>query len=917
MFRRVFFLILLFCSIAIFKIGAQNSKVFTLSKKFANYYAIGDLLNAEKCLLEVLYLKDSISVEQSIAISNNLGVVYIRLGRYDDAIKYLNLAEDEVNDKHDFLQELADIYINKSRVFGIVKEYDKAIEYLEQGIRIYLSTKNTDKSLFMRLSIAYLNIGLIYYEKQQYNIAIQYLNKSIELKYKYNLSEIAFTYLNLAKTYSKLNQVKSAQHYYLKSIEAFDREFGPNYYRLTSVLFDYGLFLRSIGKEQEALEVHQRALNICLKNYGEKHAYISLAYKHIGNHYFIESDFKKALQYYQKSIMAVVKNFNDTNIDKNPSLDSVIFDIGLLDGLKQKALALEQFALINSDLNSKKQFLAKSLETIELGLVLIGRIRNGYISVDSKMYLADNEKETYLLAVQIAYELYNQTRDSAYIKKMYDIATLCKSAILRNEIAENEFLNKTISDSLFVKRKTIRLNASSYKKLIQDELQITKPDSQKIELWKSSLFEMNRKEEQLEEKIKSVSPGYSELLIKSRSTGLKMLQSYLKKDETLIEYFLSNNYKEGRRLLYIFTISENKLDCTTSYVDSVFSRNVKLFKQGITASGNSSISGNSYQEFKQVLYFFYEKLLKPIKANLTEKLIIIPDEEIAYLPFEAFVIDQITTEQKGYDELHYLLYDYSITYGYTSSLLFQKQSKTSKNAKVFAFSPSSKEGYQKGYSALKGADNEINSIYKWYNGKTFFGSNASEYNFKEVIKKPAIIHLAMHTQTDSSNSKYSSLIFNTKTDTINDGKLYNYEISLSRVESPLVVLSGCSTADGNLYHGEGIMSLARGFLVAGASSVVNTLWDVNDDASFMIMKEFYHNLSIGYEKGEALRLAKINYLKKSPPTYANPYFWAAFEVMGAKEPLKPEKGIFFYMVLLVVTISFISFFIYFRWVRRS
>jgi len=915
MVRRIGLLILL-SLLFNFTIDAQSRKAFEQFQLFSNYFSKGDILKAEESLLKIESLKDSLSLEQSIAINNNLGVVYIRLGRYDDAIKYLNQAEDEVNDKQAFIQELADIYINKSRVFGTVKEYDKAIEYLEQAIRIYLSAKDTDKSLFMRLSTAYLNIGITYYEKQHYNTAIEYLNKSLELKIKNNFSEIAFTYLNLAKTYSKLNQVKSAQQYYLKSIEAFDREYGPNYYRLASVLFDYGLFLRSIGKEQESFEVHQRALNICLKNYGEKHAYISLAYKHIGNHYFIESDFTKALQYYQKSIMAVVKNFNDTNIDQNPSLDSVIFDIGLLDGLKQKAIALEQFALLNSDLNSKKQLLAKSLETIELGLVLIGRIRNGYISVDSKMYLADNEKETYLLAVQIAYELYNQTRDSAYFKKMYDIATLCKSAILRNEIAENEFLNKTVSDSLFVKRKTIRLNTSSYKKLIQDELQKTKPDSQKIELWKSSLFEMNRKEEQLDKKIKSLSPGYSELLENSRSTNIKMLQSNLKKNETLIEYFLSNNCKEGRRLLYIFTISENKLNCTASYVDSAFSKNVKLFEQGITSSVNSSISGNSYQEFKHVLYYFYEKLIKPIEANLTEKLIIIPDEEIAYLPFEAFVNTQITTEQKGYDELHYLLYDYSITYGYTSTLLFQKQSNPSRN-KVFAFSPSSQEDPQKGYSSLKGADNEINSIYGWFNGKTFFGTNASESNFKKVMNKPVIIHLAMHTQTDSSNSKYSSLVFNSKTDTINDGKLYNYEISLSRVESPLVVLSGCSTATGDLYHGEGIMSLARGFLIAGASSVVNTLWDVNDDASFMIMREFYHNLSKGYEKGESLRMAKINYLKHTPPTYANPYFWAAFEVMGDKSPLNPEKRILYYVVVLVVVISLISFFIYFRWLRRS
>jgi len=914
MLRRTFFLFLL-SLIAIIKVEAQSNRVIILSQKFSNFNSTGDLLNAEKCLLEVDSLKDSLTLEQLIAVNNNLGVIYIRLGRYNDAIKYLNLAEDKVPNKQLLSQELADIYINKARVFGIIKEYDKAIEYLDQGIKIYLSIKNADKSLLMRLSTAYLNIGLTYYEKQQYNTAIDYLNKSLQLKIKNNLSEIALPYLNLAKTYSKLNQVKMAQQYYLKSIEAFDKEFGLNYYKLTSVLFDYGLFLQSIGKDKESLEVHQRALNICLKNYGEKHTFVSLAYKHIGDHYFNKSNFLKALQYFQKSIIAVVSNFSDTSIYANPSLDSVIFDIGLLDDLKQKAMALEQYALNQSDSGVKRVRLMKSLETIDLSLELIGRIRNGFVSVESKMYLADNEKETYLIGVQIAYELYKQTNNTDYIDKMYAIATLCKSAILRNEIAENEFLNKNVSDSLFFKRNSILINISSYKKLIQDELQKTKPDFQKIDFWKSSLFEMNRSQERLDEKIKSLSPEYSELLQSSRSTDLKKLQSKLRKNETLIEYFLSNNYKEGRRLLYLFTISKYKIYCTTTYLDATFSKQVKSLEQGITTFGNSSISRNTSQDFKNELYYFYEKLIKPVEANLTEKLIIIPDEEIAYLPFEAFISNQNELNKKGYDELHYLLYDYSITYGYTSSLLFGKEVNRPKIRKVFAFSPSSLEP-QKGYSSLKGADSEINSIFKWFKGQAFYGTTASECNFKELMKKTAIFHLAMHTQTDSSNSKYSSLIFNTQKDSVEDGKLYNYEISLCRFDSPLVVLSGCSTAAGNLYHGEGIMSLARGFLIAGASSVVNTLWDVNDDASSLIISDFYKNLSMGYEKGESLRMAQINYIKKSPPTYANPYFWAAYEVMGDKSPLKNEKRIY-YIVALAIAVFFSSLFIYFRWARRS
>ncbi len=76
-------------------------------------------------------------------------------------------------------------------------------------------------------------------------------------------------------------------------------------------------------------------------------------------------------------------------------------------------------------------------------------------------------------------------------------------------------------------------------------------------------------------------------------------------------------------------------------------------------------------------------------------------------------------------------------------------------------------------------------------------------------------------------------------DTVDDGKLYNYEISLSRLRSPMVVLSACNSGTGTLYHGEGLMSLARGFILAGASSVIRTAWEVNDEVSADIISRFY------------------------------------------------------------------------------
>ena len=209
------------------------------------------------------------------------------------------------------------------------------------------------------------------------------------------------------------------------------------------------MFLRSVGKNILALEVHKKALAICLKNYGQKHTIVSLSYKHLADNYIIQNEYDSALYYYQKSLIAVVKAFNNPYFFKNPSIDSSLFDIRLLDNLKSKAQALELFADKQNDPGMKLKTMEKSLETIELALRLIDRIRNNYMSEESRMYLADNEKETYLFATHLANSIYSTTLENSMGYVMYDIAQRAKAAILRNEITGNEILNSAgVPDSL-------------------------------------------------------------------------------------------------------------------------------------------------------------------------------------------------------------------------------------------------------------------------------------------------------------------------------------------------------------------------------------------------------------------------------------------------------------------------------------
>jgi len=893
---------------------SQNADFNTVFQKFLKYYNSGDILNAEKSLLSVFDSNDTLNNNQIIAVYNNLCVISLTLGNFDKALEYNFKAESFVTKQDQNSQNLADIYNNRGHLFNIKKSFDMAIDYLEKSIRIYTNLGTQNKNVLKNLSAAYVNLSIAYIETKKYAFALKYLEKNVEINSKCKISGLSFTYLNIAKTHVKTGNSKKAEEFYLKSIASFVKEYNNNYYRLAEVYFDYGLFLRTEGKIDEALVAHKKSLFISLKNYGEKHTLVSLSYKHISDDYQYLNKLDSALYFYQKSLISVVKDFNNPDIFSNPSIDSSLFDIRLLDNLKSKAQALELFAVEQNDAGMRLKMLNTSLATMDLALQLIDRIRNNYMSEDSRIYLAENEKETYLFAVHVAYELHMITNEKSMGYKMYGIAQKAKAAILRNEITGNELLYSAgIPDSLREKHKNLSGKISAYYNLVLEESRKTKPDSARISLWKDALFDMNREKEKVTADIEKVFPRYHDLIRKTEPVSLQQIQKQLKKDETIVDYLLSNQYYGGKRKLYIFLISRINLDFCEQSLDSLFVKNAETIRKTsdpslVTGSQNAYFVG-----YTDALNQMYLNLLKPVEGLITgKKLIIIPDEEIGWLPFDAFLKNKPAADQTDYEGLHFLIQDYTFSYGYSSSLIFSKRNTITKGAKVFAFSPDYlNTGFpENGLSSLHGAGAEIGSVLKWFRGKSFSGENATKTNFLKALNYPAIFHLAMHSLPDSANSRYSYLMFDTHDLSGGDARLYNYEISLLRIKSPMVVLSACNSGTGTLYYGEGLMSLARGFTLAGASSVIKTAWEINDETSMAIITRFYYYLSKGKEKNVAMRLAKLEYLKKTSPAFINPYFWAAYEVLGDNAPVarNPDRLVLFIsLIALLVAAMFVFY----------
>ena len=212
------------------------------------------------------------------------------------------------------------------------------------------------------------------------------------------------------------------------------------------------------------------------------------------------------------------------------------------------------------------------------------------------------------------------------------------------------------------------------------------------------------------------------------------------------------------------------------------------------------------------------------------------------------------------------------------------------------------------WSYLAETLNEVNGVEELFSKKgqtislhKYVGSNATERQFKDVCSThPNVIHIASHgfyVPEDKRNSVpyyriddsfslkdnlfYSGLVFAGGQDTwnsslfeteANDGILSSYEISkMDFRNTDLIVLSACETGIGDMSY-DGILGLQRGFKIAGAHSIMMSLWKVDDAATALFMNSFYETYLNTKSKHEAMMAAQ----RTVRLNYPDPYFWAAF-----------------------------------------
>jgi CHAT domain-containing protein len=153
-------------------------------------------------------------------------------------------------------------------------------------------------------------------------------------------------------------------------------------------------------------------------------------------------------------------------------------------------------------------------------------------------------------------------------------------------------------------------------------------------------------------------------------------------------------------------------------------------------------------------------------------------------------------------------------------------------------------------------------------------SEASRTNLQNFGGDYSVIHLAVHGVFDLDKPLNSALLL--AADRNNDGLLRASDLYNLSLSADLVTLSACETALGKVSTGDDVVGFTRGFLYAGARSLISSLWQVDDEATRDLMVNFYTNLP-KMSKDEALRQAQL----KAKIKYPHPYYWAAFLLTGS------------------------------------
>ena len=363
---------------------------------------------------------------------------------------------------------------------------------------------------------------------------------------------------------------------------------------------------------------------------------------------------------------------------------------------------------------------------------------------------------------------------------------------------------------------------------------------------------------------------------------IQSIQHHISTKEAIISFSDLGNYYKNLYAIVITsdTVSIKKFDFT----------HLHRFIDERALSGSTC---KDLSNFKRYYYEAYQTVFKPIKSLLSSTindLLIFPSTLSSYFKFDLMVSD--TSGINSFGNLPYLNFNYRIQYDFSyqfqrirDRLVKQQKKNTSANLQAYIPYYAGTKFYSLPFFTKLG--DSLKSIYDF---NVFNNSGSNIPNYKLNSGRARILQFVGHSLTDEFAAEDLKIAMDSTKQ--GDSRFLTMEdIVNSKLQADLTVLTLCETGEGDTRIQDSYLNMAYWFTYAGSKSCLFSYWKLDDRSTSFILERFYHYLSLGMKKSDALKSAQKDYLLQAKSEEEkNPIYWGSLTLIGDDSPVKLDKN---------------------------
>jgi CHAT domain-containing protein/tetratricopeptide (TPR) repeat protein len=772
-------------------------------------------------------------------------------------------------------------YQGAGKIYTIHGDYEKAVAFLRQSLRHGQATQYP-----VLVENAMIEIGTALGFLGNQDTTFSYYQEVLQLAGISDKNR-GIAYLNLGSSLAEGGSYDQAKDHLQQAQSIFEslaataqeNEHMGDYQTFAGYLLETwrtrGIMARQQGQGSIARQAFEQALAYGRSAFQTTRSRkLSRVHLHLAEAHFAARQYEEAIAACQQALRGVLPEMKIEAVPVLPEPDRFYPEPVILEALELQANCFQE--LHRRDGSEVDLMLA--LRSHQLANQAMKQLRQAVDHESSKLLLADETHRRAEKALEVAYELYRKNREQSYWELAFGFAEQSKASLLMESARNRQARSWSgIPDSLLRREQQLQHQVVAQELRLREQQLQRPPQPEALAQAEDQLFRTRQQYNRLISALESDFPEYHQLKYNPETASLSALrQELLKPGEALLSYFY------GDRFLYIFMLSQEEKVLIRQPVDQNLQQKVIALRQAL-----NSLDEQARSRFDSLGFELYGQLLGALPLKPYSRLHIIPDRDLALLPFECLLTRQVE-EGSHWGAYPFLIQDQVVSYAYSASLLLQthRRARDRKPAarSFLGFAPARFGGTE--LPALPHTREEVERLERMMGGMGKIGGEAQKDAFLELAPDFQVLHLSTHAMAwDSLRGPWIALLEGQQV-----APLRLDELAALRLQADLTVLSACETGAGAVQRGEGVMSLARAFTYAGSQATLQSLWPVRAAAAEPLMAAFYQNLRKGHDKAEALHLAKLELLES--PALSEPAMWAAFVAIGdmGAVKLKPHLG---------------------------